>query len=233
MLKTLYHKTLLFIIVFVAASLQIKAQDDLEYKWEIGAGVGLMSYQGDLNGSIIKNNNPSFSIVLKRVFNPYSVVAINTTLGTLKGNTRNLNTYIQNFQNQEYSFNTKIVDLSATYEYNFWPYGTGKEYRGAKRFTPYILGGLGLTYAKAPQQNVFTANIPMGIGLKYKLKERLNLSIQWAMHFSLSDNLDGTKDPYNIKSSGLFKNTDSFSELRIAITYSFAVKCKTCHNDDE
>ena len=31
------------------------AQDEYEYKMEIGAGVGMVSYEGDFNGSIVKN----------------------------------------------------------------------------------------------------------------------------------------------------------------------------------
>ena len=41
------------------------------------------------------------------------------------------------------------------------------------------------------------------------------------MHFSLSDELDGVKDPYSVKSSGAFKNTDCYSALEVTLTYSF------------
>jgi hypothetical protein len=53
------------------------------------------------------------------------------------------------------------------------------------------------------------------------------------MHFSLSDKLDGVSDPYAVKSSGLFKNTDCYSALQLTLTYSFMAKCRTCHNEDE
>ena len=45
--------------------------------------------------------------------------------------------------------------------------------------------------------------------------------------------LDGVTDPYLIKSSGLFKNTDCYHILQFTVTYSFAEKCRTCHNDKE
>ena len=79
----------------------------------------------------------------------------------------------------------------------------------------------------------FTANMPLGVGVKYKIGPRLNLGVEWTEHFSLSDNLDGKKDPYGIESTGLFKNTDCYSTLQITLTYSFSAKCKTCHNEDE
>ena len=73
--------------------------------------------------------------------------------------------------------------------------------------------------------------MPIGVGVKYKLGDRLNLTAEWMMHFSGSDKLDGMKDPYGIKSSGPFKNTDCYSTLQLSLTYDLWTKCKTCHND--
>jgi site-specific recombinase XerD len=42
---------------------------------------------------------------------------------------------------------------------------------------------------------------------------------------------DGVKDPYGVKSSGLFKNTDCYSVVQVALTYDIWAKCKTCNND--
>ena len=53
----------------------------------------------------------------------------------------------------------------------------------------------------------------------------------WMMHFTGSDSLDDVSDPYGIKSSGLFKNTDCYSTLQLTLTYDIWAKCKTCNND--
>ena len=74
-------------------------------------------------------------------------------------------------------------------------------------------------------------NVPIGAGVKYKIGKRLNLTVEWAMRFTLSDKLDGSKDPLGIKSSGLFKNTDCYSALQLGLTYDLWEKCKTCNND--
>ena len=129
-------------------------------------------------------------------------------------------------------FSNSLTDLCLTYEYNFWPYGTGLEYRGAKRLTPFIALGLGVTYVKPEEGSVFTANLPLGVGVKYKLGKRINLGVEWTMHFTLSDKLDGVADPYTIKSSGLFKNTDCYSALKLTLTYSFLPKCIICNKDE-
>lgn len=41
----------------LAVASALNAQTDDQYRMEIGAGVGLMSYQGDFNGSIMKTSS--------------------------------------------------------------------------------------------------------------------------------------------------------------------------------
>ena len=76
-----------------------------------------------------------------------------------------------------------------------------------------------------------TTNFPIGLGVKYKVAERVNLSAEWMMHFTASDLIDGVEDPYGIPHSGLFKNCDSFSTLQLSVTYDLWAKCKTCNTD--
>ena len=215
------------------ASVPANAQTDYEYRMEIGGGVGLMAYEGDFNGSIMHNMQPSASLMLRRVINPYMDLRLAASYGKLKGSSKDVKTYLPQYQDTQYDFATTLVDVSATYEYNFWPYGTGNDYRGAQRLTPFVFAGIGTTYASTPTGNVFTANLPLGLGIKYKVAPRLNLGIEWAIHFSLNDKLDGIADPYGIQSTGMFKNTDCFSALQLTLTYSFMPKCRTCHNDDD
>lgn len=209
------------------------AQSDYQYRMEIGAGVGVVTYQGDLGGSLTKNMQPMASVVLRRVFNPYMALKFSAAYGKLKGSSADSNTYYPDYAASQYRFNKTLVDAGVTYEYNFWPYGTGQDYRGAKRFTLFIFAGLGATYAGGEGNSAFTANVPIGLGVKYKAGKRLNVALEWAEHFSMSDKLDGVKDPYGIKSSGLFKNTDCYSAIQLTLTYSFMPKCRTCHNEDD
>ena len=77
-MKIFIEKRLLCLLMALCA-LTAYAQSDDEYKMEIGAGVGLVSYQGDFNGSILKNQQPAASIVLKRVLNPYMALGVQAT----------------------------------------------------------------------------------------------------------------------------------------------------------
>lgn len=223
----------LLLVLMTLTTVRVSAQDDVEYRMEVGAAVGLIGYHGDFNGSLTKDLQPMGSLVARYIFNPYMGLKANVSYGMLKGSSADVKTWYPDYRETPSSFSNKLVDLDVVYEYNFWPYGTGRDYRGAKRLTPYLLLGLGGTFVKTEQKNVFTANLPIGVGVKYKVGARVNVGLEWAMHFSLNDELDGVKDPYGIKSSGLFKNTDCYSTLQLSVTYSFMAKCRTCHNEDE
>ena len=223
----------LLLALMTLSTVRVSAQDDVEYRMEVGAAVGLMGYHGDFNGSLTKDLQPMGSLVARYIFNPYMGLKANVSYGMLKGSSADVKTWYPDYRETPSSFSNKLVDLDVVYEYNFWPYGTGRDYRGAKRLTPYLLLGLGGTFVKTDQKNVFTANLPIGVGVKYKVGARVNVGLEWAMHFSLNDELDGVKDPYGIKSSGIFKNTDCYSTLQLSVTYSFMAKCRTCHNEDE
>lgn len=220
-------------ILLLVAAVQTQAQDDAEYRMEVGVGAGLVSYLGDFNGSVVKNMQPMGSLVWRWVFNPRMALRAKGSYGKLKGSSADVQTYYPDMQAKPYQFNHSLGDLGITFEYNFWPYGTGRDYRGAKRLTPFIFGGVGGTYVSGGPKDVWTAHVPLGLGVKYKFGDRVNIGLEWAAHFSLSDKLDGVVDPYLVKSSGLFKNTDGYSALLVTLTYSFQAKCRTCHNDVE
>ena len=219
-------------LLLTLAIAPLKAQDNPQYRLEVGGGMGLMSYEGDFNANLFAKPKLMGTLLGRYSIDPYKALRLSASWGKLRGSSENLDTYYPDYQEVTYSFNNSIMDVSMVFEYNFWPYGTGRDYRGAKRMTPYIYGGLGATYVKGKEKEIFTGNVPIGIGLKYKINERLNFSVDWAVHFSLSDELDGVKDPYGVKSSGIFKNTDCYTMLQLMLTYSFSAKCRTCNREE-
>lgn len=211
--------------MLLLAALPANAQEDPEYRMEIGVGGGMAGYLGDFNGNLTKDLQPMGSLLARYIFNPYYGLKLNVMFGKMKGSSADVKTYYPAFAETPYEFNNSLVGFDLTFEYNFWPYGTGRDYRGAQRVTPFVFGGLGGTYVSikdGDKKSAFTANVPIGIGVKYKINKRMNLGLEWAMHFTLGDELDGQKDPYGITSSGAFKNTDCYSTLQVTLTYSFS-----------
>ena len=226
------RRVLTALAVCLLATTAAQAQTEPEYRMEIGGGVGLVSYQGDFNGNLFKELQPMFTVMAKYRFDPRQALALNVSYGTLKGSSKYEKSYMPDITptNTEYNFKNNVLDVGLRYECNFWPYGTGNEYRGAKRLTPYIYIGLGVTACKAGKTEM-GVNLPIGGGVKYKAAERVNVALEWTMHFTSNDRLDGIEDPYGIKRSGLFKNTDCYSHLRLSVSYDLWAKCRTCHND--
>ena len=224
-------RNVLVCMLLLSGVLGIRAQEDPEYKMEIGAGVGLVNYLGDFNGNLLKNMQPMGSLVAKYRPNPRMAWTMSVGYGKLKGDISGANTWYPEMEKMPQSFNHALVDGGVRFEYNFWAYGTGREYRGARRLTPFFALGLGVTYANAPDGGASAVNMPFGAGVKYKIADRLNLTAEWRMHFTGSDRLDGVSDPYTIHSSGLFKNTDCYSTMQVSLTYDIWEKCKTCNND--
>ena len=219
------------LLLMLAAMLNMNAQTDDEYLMEIGGGVGFLGYLGDYNNVLTRDLQPMATLLVRRNLSPYMGLRLAASFGKLKGNERDVKTVYPSTGVTPYSFSRTLTDVSLTYEYNFWPYGTGHDYYGAKRLTPFVFLGLGGTYAGGDGSSVFTANVPIGLGLKYKVGQRINVGVEWAMHFSMSDKLDGRNDPYGITSSGMFKNTDCYSVLQLTLSYSFMPKCTTCNKD--
>ena len=184
------RKILFMILIMMATAARMSAQDDPQYRLEVGAGAGLVTYEGDFNGNIFAQMQPLGTVVGRYNIDAYKALKMGVSFGKLKGSSDKVETYYPDFEDASYSFSNTMVDVNLVFEYNFWPYGTGRDYRGAKRLTPFIYGGLGATYVK------------------------------------------GVADPYGIKSSGLFKNTDCYSALQLTLTYSFSAKCRTCNKED-
>lgn len=203
------------------------AQDEPEYKMEVGAGAGLVAYTGDFNGNLLKGMQPWGTLIAKYRLNPRAALSFNLGMGKIKGSSDKAETW---YPIEPYEFNNTLTEGVIRYEYNFWAYGTGQEYRGAKRLAPFITIGLGMTHHSGENSGI-TMCLPIGAGIKYKIGQRLNLIAEWVMRFTPNDHLDGISEPYGIKSSGLFKNTDCYNVLQLALTYDIWMKCKTCHND--
>ena len=208
--------------------------DNLEYRYEVGAMVGGSSYYGDANyHSFMNNLNIMGGIVGRYNINPRFAVKANLAAARISGNTADSD---NRFPGGDVEFSRTLFDLGAQFECHFFAYGDGSGYKTTKRLAPYIFAGAGMTYAPKPADHVFTLNLPVGLGLKYKIAPRLNLGCELSFRFTLSDKLDVTRetapildDPYGIKGGG-FKNKDGYSFLTLSVTYDLSPKYRKCNN---
>lgn len=226
MLKTFRH-IIAFVAILLTGVAGAFAQSD--YKFDIGGGVGMTGYLGDANTSNLYGN-PSWNVeaLFRYQINPRFALKTDLTVGGLRGNSAQMTNVFPG--EKTFKFSTTFYEVGEMFEFNFFNYGIGERYRKLKRISPYVTAGLGFLVWTVDGKAGFTVDIPFGVGVKYKLKERVNLGAEFLMKKTLSDSLDGDnlKDPYQIKSS-FMKNTDWISTLTFTISYEFGERCRACN----
>jgi hypothetical protein len=223
--------TLLSLVIILLCS-KTAAQDE-GYLMEMGLGGGGSFYMGDANGRLYNNTNGVFSVLARYNVNPRFSLKANLSSAGISGSTENA---YGTLPGDELIFSRTLYDFGAQMEWGFCGYGM-EGWNGNHRLAPYGLMGIGVTFAPEPEQNDFAANFPIGLGLRYKLSERVNIGLEWTMRFSTSDRLDVTrtdgttlKDPFMIKGKGI-KNKDSYSFTMLYVT--FDVFKRPCHCNEE
>lgn len=210
------------------------AQEVLEYRWDIGGGTGLCYYLGDVNRTPFSGSSVMAAFTLRRNFNPRMSLKTNLAFGRYGGTSKGY--YLPEApgstqQASDLEFKGNVVDIGAQFELNFWGFGMGPGYKKLSHITPYAILGIGATVGITEDGTSFGANFPVGAGVKYKVKPRLNLILEWTHRFTTIDKLDGIRldDPYLIESSGL-KNKDTYSFFMFTLTYDISPKLRLCNN---
>lgn len=227
--RKIYTFLLIFIILL---SQKISAQ---EYEYEIGGVLGTSFYMGDANKSKLYQNPHLATGVLFRYNKNFRwAYKGNLLIGGVSGDTRKSGNVFP--KGEDVSFSRTFVELGGQVEYNFFHYSDKYQYLGTRRFSPYLFTGLGMTYGSG-DKSFYGVNLPLGIGLKYKWKDRLNVGFEFSFRKLFGDSFDVTSNgkdlsldnPYNIKSS-FFKNKDWYVLTMFSITWDFGIRTKSCVN---
>lgn len=110
-------------------------------------------------------------------------------------------------------------------EFNFFNYGVQKwaEYR--TWVTPSLALGVGFIGFNGG----FAATVPMGIGVKFKLSDRVNMGAYWMVSKAFTDKLDYVDDPIGLN-RGFWNNRDWYSTAQLYISINFLKFCAPCRN---
>lgn len=223
----------LLLIILCFSSNRLLAQD---YKFEIGGMAGTSFYMGDANKTKLFQD-PGFSAaaIFRYNHNFRWAFKANLGMGHVSGNTSNSNNAFPFAQTV--SFERNFYEIGGQIEFNLFNYSNKYSYLDTKPITPYVLLGIGATLGTG-NKTFFGMNIPMGIGIKYKWKDRLNLGFEFSFRKLLDDSFDVTTkngfnldNPYNIDSN-FFKNKDWYSLTMVSLTWDFGPRCKPCLNID-
>jgi len=203
-----------------------------EYKYEIGGMLGGSMYMGDANQTaLLRGFKPAGGAVFRRNFNFRWALETDLMMGRITGNTKNTDNV---FPNQGVAaFSRSFFEFGGHIEFNFLPYSDKFAYLNTSRLAPYLLTGLGVTFASG----FGSVNFPLGLGVKYKIRNRINLGLEYAVHKLFSDGFDAPDktgfnldNPYKIQ-SGIFKNKDWYNTLMLSVTWDFGPNDRRCTNE--
>ncbi len=187
-------------------------------KGEFGITAGLAHYFGDINTRAgINRPKPAVGAFFRKAFGNYVGLRISAHFLQLGYS----DTYSKNdFQKtRNLSFNSNVWEIALQGDFNFFKFVPGDPYHS---FTPYITLGVGaftfdpyaylngkkeflrplgtegqlIGYNGRKPYNTLAISIPLGVGIKYNINDRMNFSIEVAHRFTTTDYLDDVSTTY-------------------------------------
>jgi hypothetical protein len=211
---------MLVLVTLVTAVFQGNAQmQSTVVNGEFGISAGMAHYFGDLNTRAQVNKpKPSVGAYFRKSFGNY----IGLRVGAHFAQIGYSDVYSKNeFQKtRNLSFNTNLWQLTLQGDFHFFKFIPGEPGYG---FTPYLTFGVGAfnydPYAYLQGKKVFLRPlntegqnttafpdrkpystmaicIPFGMGIKYNLNDRMNLTFEITHHFTNTDYLDDVSKTY-------------------------------------
>lgn len=200
--------------------------DAQEYRYEIGPALGMSGYIGDVSSNLLKHPGVTGGALFRYNMNSRWALKANLLYASISGNSSDLSSQFPG--GAHYDFKSSLYDLGAQMEFNFFSYGIGPRYKRYHRLSPYMTVGVGGVIASTGGKTYGSFVIPLGAGVKFKLKERIDLGFEFTMRKEFSDKIDGLSDLNGVKHS-FGKNTDWYSLAMFSLTYEFGKRCTKCH----
>lgn len=206
-------------LILVVSGLAVSAQNE-EYvqQGEFGITVGGAHYFGDLNTrASISRPKPALGLFFRKQFGNYVGVRLAAHYAQLGySDVYSKNDY---HKTRNLSFNTNIWEIAVMGDFNFFKFlPNNPDYL----FTPYITLGLGVfsydPYAFLASKKEFlrplgtegqninyqgrkpygsmAVCVPFGVGIKYNISEKFNLSFEVSHRYTFTDYLDDVSTTY-------------------------------------
>lgn len=173
---------------------------------DVGLFAGVSNYQGDFARSPVSLNETHFALgaLYQYFLNPQWGVKGSVNYGRISGKDSNLGNSVQAHRN--WSFESGILELAGHLQFHPWGYARYDDFGMFKRhLSPYLSLGMGLAFAKArvttladdkfllpePEDRSIFFTVPVSLGLRFVMTERLTLTGEVGQRATFSDYLDG------------------------------------------
>ena len=194
-------------------------QEAFVHEGEVGLTMGAAHYFGDLNNRMAVNRpKPSVGIFLRKQFGNYVGLRVSAHLAQLGYSDKYSDVEFNRRRNL--SFNSRIFEMAIQGDFNFFRFQPGNPDHA---FTPYVTIGAGIfnfdPYAYLNDQKYYLRPLgtegqgsnlypdrkyydkrsfcfPIGMGIKYNLGNKLNLTFEISHRFTRTDYLDDVSTTY-------------------------------------
>lgn len=213
------NKIIVALFCFLVISFGSQAQNQgLFHEGEYGVTFGASHYFGDLNTrSALNRPNLALGLFFRKQFGNYIGLRVAGRYTQLAYSDKYSNNLYQKTRNL--NFNTDIYEFAVQGDFNFFKFISKSE---DARFTPYVTLGVGffaydpyvidqgkkvylrplgtegqsIGYQGRSEYSSMALCIPFGIGVKYSLSDRMNLSFEVSQRFTSTDYIDDVSTTY-------------------------------------
>ena len=208
---------------------------------ELGMVVGSGNYIGDIGREqYFYPNKTGWGIVFKRTINPWFSARLNLNYFQISAKDSEAESAGRRIRN--FSSEADILNFDVGIEYNFIARNPFLQLQSIHKITPYFFTGIGLgSYSGKFYQNISNKsaaykfnganlNIPMVLGLKYKVSSHFIIALETGAYYYFTDNLDGTSGFYGnekkILNDGIIPTTnlhsnDWYTFTSVSFIYTF------------
>jgi hypothetical protein len=162
-------------------------------KIEIGGGLGVLLYKGDVSPTLdLQFARPAGSLFFR--YNPTRSFAVRAQvlLGRIAGADSLSSDAFQRVRGV--AFKNSIREGAITAEYKFRNYTA---LRNEKNWTPYVFGGVALFShgLRLEGEKPIDVAFPLGVGIKYEIARPWSIGAEFGTRFTSTDSLDGLPNP--------------------------------------
>ena len=200
---------------------------------EVGVFLGGSNYIGDIGSTTyIDPNEPAFGIVYKWNKSPRHAYRLSYIQSQITSN--DLDSKENSRYQRGYRFKDNLKEVSLGLEFNFFDFNL---HDLRTKFTPYVSSGIsyfftnytltdtktGISINRRTERKKSVA-IPMIVGIKTNISDKLILGIETGARYTLTDNIDGSY----YKGIGNINNNDWYVFTGVTLTYTFGNKPCYC-----
>jgi hypothetical protein len=196
---------------------------------EAGISIGVANYYGDLQNKLFPSSNyhPMIGLSYKMFMNPHLGLRFGASFATLSADDKNSSILANQLRNL--NFKTRVFEVHAGGEFNFWPID-----RVRNKVSPYVFAGVGLFYANPytnglngervylkplstegqglpmyPDRKPYSSlnvSFPFGAGVKFLVSDNIIISAEMGLRPTTTDYLDDVSKSYvNLDSLNRYK----------------------------